>query len=176
MFKSNEIPDYYLKLFPILCYMITKVPANVLNCKTINDELYQKMLKNITSGVDNTIVENVIGSMRNFIAKTGNNFFLYKDITNVSFMDRIFETVTCIKNSGSYADMGYISTLLTTIVENNIGKIDDIVALILKFSISEIQSSSISPKLLEVYLQIVFICFYYNPLFTLNIFNENNCI
>lgn len=85
------------------------------------------MIRNITQGVDSTIVENVIGSMRNFIAKTGVNFFSFKDIVNVSFMDRVFETVSSIKNSGSYPNMGYISTLLTTIVENNVGKIDPIV-------------------------------------------------
>lgn len=106
--------------------MITKVPQEVLNAPN-GDVVYQKMISNITQGVDRTIVENVVGSMRNFIAKTGVDFLALKDIAGVTFIDRILETVSCIKNSGSYAEMGYVSTLLTTIIENHVGKIDNVV-------------------------------------------------
>ena len=68
--------------------MINKVPQQVLSTQC-GDLVYQKMITNITQGVDQTIVENVIGSMRNFIAKSGVDFLSLKDIANVSFIDRI---------------------------------------------------------------------------------------
>jgi hypothetical protein len=68
--------------------MITKVPQQVLSAQC-SDLVYQKMIANITQGVDQTIVENVIGSMRNFIAKSSVDFLSLKDITNTSFIDRI---------------------------------------------------------------------------------------
>ena len=86
--------------------------------------------------------------MRNFISKTGIDFLSLKDITGVTFIDRILETISCIKNSGSYAEMGYVSTLLTTIIENHVGKIDNIVSIILKLAVDEIRSDKITPKLL----------------------------
>lgn len=113
--------------------------------------------------------------MRNFIAKTGSPFFSLTDIAGVTFINRIFETVSAIKSEGSYANIGYVSTLLTTIIENNLGNIDDIVTLILNFIIKEINSESISTKLLTIHLQIVFICLYYNPLFTIKVLDQSKC-
>ena len=173
LFKSQRVHPEFVKLFPLLCYMISGVPQEVFKANFQGDEVYVKMVRNITEGADKTIVENVIGSMRNFIAKTGVDFFTLTDVAGATFLSRVFEAVGAIKGEGSYANAGYVSTLLNTLVENNLGAIDDVVASIVAFVVKEITSEDVSAKVLAVHLQVIFTCFYYDPQLTLGALNQH---
>ena len=150
--------------------MVTTVPTGLLNCQM--DPLYRTMISNISNGMDKTILENAVGSMRNFVAKTGSKFFTLKDIAGVAFIDRVFETVSAVKQEGLVANMAYVCTLFHTVIENNIDRIDQYVSLIFQFSMSEVSCPSISPKLQAVHLQTIFMCFYYSPQLTLQLFSK----
>ena len=100
LFKIAIIPNNFNELFPLLCYMITNVPVEIYNIGNING-LYKKMIHNIADGTDKDILENIIGSMRNYISKLKIDIFTLKDIAGVSFIERILQSVDFIKNSNN---------------------------------------------------------------------------
>lgn len=65
--------------------------------------------------------------------------FTCVDILNVTFIDRMWNALQFAKSTGKLDDLAISETLLITLLENNIGLIDDVLPTILTFALSELK-------------------------------------
>lgn len=79
VFKVAAIPGSFMEFYPILIYMIIGVPLEVLTLPSKPPHL-TKIVNNIAEGRDKQILSEVIGSLRNYIAKLKRLLFTAVDI------------------------------------------------------------------------------------------------
>lgn len=126
------IPDTFLEFYPVLIYMIIGVPIEVMSLPN-KQPTFAKIINNISEGRDKQILTEVIGSLRNYIAKLRQRLFLVCDVVGEPYSKRMWQAIeytsTCKDETNLYAtsnkdQQAVCETLLITLLENNIGTID----------------------------------------------------
>jgi len=100
VFKVAVIPNNFLEFYPILIYMIIGVPLEVIMLPNKPPHL-TKIVGCIAEGRDRQILSEVIGSLRNYIAKLKHQLFSSVDIVGESFLRRMWQTIEYSKNAPS---------------------------------------------------------------------------
>lgn len=132
------------------------------------------MVNNIAEGTDKEILNEVIGSMRNYIAKMRGQFFIAVDIVGVTFINRVWNCLETVQKGGNKDKMAILETLLITLVENNFGGIDSLIPNILTFSINELKGSLDHARLRLINLEVILMCFFYNSTLVLQLLESQN--
>ena len=114
-----------------------------------------------------------------FIAKDSNAFINMQDKNGNKYFDyviKLIESIISINESkNSYSEIKYSLRLINTLFDCYKGKVDELLERIIKYILLKYKVKKID-KQLEKYLQnLIAICFIYDPLKCLQIFQKNNC-
>lgn len=177
MFKVTVIPDSFLEFYPILIYMIIGVPLEVITLPNKSPTL-TKIVNIIAEERDKQILSEVIGSLRNYIAKLKQKLFVAVDVVGVTFIRRMWQTIEYSRNAlnvnpnGEKDQLAVCETLLITLIENNIGTIDDELQTVLSFVLVQLKASMENARLRLINLEVVVMCFFYNAGITLQLLDS----
>lgn len=151
-----------------MAYTTTGVPLEVISLPN-KDPLFTKMINNIADSTDKEILNEVIGSIRNYIAKMKAGFFVAVDVVGVSFITRVWQALEVQQKAGDKDKLAITETILITLIENNIGGIDTMIPNILTFAITELKTSLDHARLRLINLEVILMCLFYNPTLTLQL-------
>jgi hypothetical protein len=157
-------------LYPILIYMVIGVPIEVITLPN-KDPTFTKMVNNIAEGRDKQILNEVIGSIRNYIAKLKLSMFTTVDIVGETFVRRMWQAIEEARQSADNDKLAVCETLLITLIENNLGTIDDTIPTILSFLFNKLQKKIDHARLRLINLEVIVMCFFYNPELVLKLFD-----
>lgn len=160
-----------LIFYPILTYMIIGVPEELLN-KSFTDQLLKRIISNIAEGRDKQILNETVGSLRNYIAKMHRAIFTCVDLLNVTFINRMWHALQFVKSTGKPDDLAISETLLITLLENNIGLVDDVLPTVLTFAITELKEHISYARLRLINLEVILMCLYYNSTMVLQLLDS----
>lgn len=130
--------------YPVLCYIITGLPAeaNVYSIPGLSEEQYQ-LLDGCKKDWGSEFVGQMLGSFRNYIQKGKELFLTSNDLFGRSFVSLFFNVIQKVysvsQNGNDDTDENQVTTLLVTLIENTQGMIDGIIPQILDFTLSNFQ-------------------------------------
>jgi hypothetical protein len=141
-------------LYPILIYMVIGVPIEVITLPN-KDPTFTKMVNNIAEGRDKQILNEVIGSIRNYIAKLKLSMFTTVDIVGETFVRRMWQAIEEARQSADNDKLAVCDTIPT----------------ILSFVITQLQKNLDHARLRLINLEVIVMCFFYNPELVLKLFD-----
>ena len=89
--EGGELPEYFNQFFCIFTYGVLGIPQELGNMNLAEE--YKSILVNVCVEPDEDIVSNIIGLLRNFVARLRGNLRVRKDELGISFMEYIFKIV-----------------------------------------------------------------------------------
>ncbi len=143
LYKSTVISENLWFYFPVLIYIIQGVPNHdKIIVSELNPNLNQDQVKLLDSAIEGwgeQFAHMTVGIFSNYIQKGGMKIFEYTDfIYKKNFFTLLFEVIDFIYQENSEPDQEdhldeiTMTKIYTVILENNKGKIDELLPLILQ--------------------------------------------
>ena len=179
VYKNEKIGDTLVFYFPILCYLILGKPNNSLNMDitTFPDQM-QDVLQQVRRRADIADhVEVLTACLMNYFQKCDDIFLQVNDFYGTSFIDLTFMVVkqfgqVSLDSRYDYC-LQYALKLLTGLLENFRGKIDNQLEKILGIVHELLQMSDRTNTMISWILSVISAAIVYNPVMTLTILNKS---
>ena len=125
MYKLNGFADQkYFLFFKVIVYAILGLPSKyVEEMRSRGDNYSMKfadILENVSIEPDKDLLENSIGCLRNFIAKSSGDFLRNeRDELNISYMEYLFKVVNSVHESkeSTQTDRLMVLTIFISLIE-----------------------------------------------------------
>ena len=181
LYNSQTLSNIILFYYPILIYIIVGLPENInIQALTHLNEEQKDLLEKVKSGWGAEFLEAMLGCFKNYISKTKESFLTMNDLFGVSFINLLFKAINRVYeislNGSDDLDMVLSTTLNITLIENNLGKIDNILPYILDTAIERIIKIEKSKQLKVVNFEVISLCLWYNPWITLTYLSSKNYV
>ena len=169
---GNTVPDHLWKFFIPLVESVTGSEEDLI-------EFQKEYPGQIYSGNGCESILDITIMVRTFIAKAPNKFITMSDKKGVKYFDyviKLIESIISLSESKSdYKEIKYSLKLISTLFDCYKGKVDKFYEQIIKYILVKYKSTSMDKNLEYYLMDLLSICFIYDPLKSLQIFQNQKC-